>query len=164
MKILSIAAAALLMTVRMDATVIYTLSVLDNVVNSGVDSFQYNAPDFVAFDTSIPVSALDYCTFRPLVRDACLSVSILPSGPNSGDQHPEILIRGTSTGESAFYFPYGSFSLPGSYAPIFGSGTLTVSAVLEPPSAALLYLGVLSISLWHLRLRRLATNGGSRSL
>jgi hypothetical protein len=102
------------------------------------ESFSYTASAFIITDTFIPASALDLCSTGQMLP--CFGVDFLPSGPDTPQHYPELTFQintDNTVGTAFYYFPLGSnFATYGTYTTIFGNaGTLTISAVPEPPTA-----------------------------
>ena len=108
-------------------------------------AFTYTAVNFVTTDLTIPASELDSCTTTD-PQLTCISVGILPSGPDSGSLHlPEIRVdgHGAGTGSSFYYFPVGGFTATGTYrTAVDNPGRLTITTT-EPSSVVLFGAGLL---------------------
>lgn len=143
--VLTIALLVAGLTVNADAGVVYTFS--GSIETGPLEryTFQFTSPTFITQELTTPASALDYCTAS---LSACTKVEFFPAGLHDVlaiPPHPEIVLY--LTGEPylsvAFYFPYGSFAAPGTYAPVysFNSATLTVTTP-EPNSSWLFGIGL----------------------
>lgn len=151
-----VCAAALLASGQAAAQVRYDFSALSSTTRNGesfTGAFSVVMPSFVSSNTTVPVDALTSCT-----------VTAAPATPATC-RGPEFLLDvspgyttiafGVSTANNPqvnfyYYFDAAAFQTPGSHQSMLlddQQGILTVTAVPEPATLALLPLGLVMIGM-----------------
>lgn len=111
-------------------------------------TFELTAPGFITSDTSFAASSLTQCT--SLLR-TCTRVSFVvdafANGHTATDLNWQAAVVETSAGTDYFYFPEPAFTTAGLHleASTGGGSSLSVSAVPEPATFALMALGALVV-------------------
>lgn len=151
------------------AAVTYSFAALSSYEFDGehaVGAWSFTSPDFIAGDTTIPVSELSSCVAVPTGGPGtCKAPSFryFVNGPQDFNEVATLHFSSPMTTDTQiyYYFAPGSFEHYGSYQTVlFGAdqmGTLTVSqaaAVPEPMSGALLAAGLGVLAIARRRARR----------
>lgn len=112
--------------------------------NAGFGSFTYDSPDFITSFLAVPAASLKSSS----TLSAFGTVEYAQFQPTT--QHPgnvEIIFTTSNAGNIFTYFTAAAFTTPGVYSDTLlnRGATLTVSAVPEPSTWAMLILGFLGL-------------------
>ena len=100
--------------------------------------FEFDWPGFIAVDTSVPVSAMRHCHVEGAAF--CDGARFYMDSKAIGytpDESLNVMLFGVyyadgTSGDSAYYFPLGTFSSLGTFTAGANPGTLAISVVPEP--------------------------------